>query len=132
MGENIMAGEPILIIDDNFLNLELVSYLLASKGYAIHTASNAKEALDEIKTLQPRLILMDIQLPDMDGFALTKQLKADPNYRDIPIIAITAYAMKGDKEKALAAGCDDYIAKPINTRTLPDIIAKYLHPNPTT
>lgn len=122
-----MAGEPILIIDDNVLNLKLVTYLLTAKGYDIHTAANAEEAMKTLKTFQPRLILMDIQLPGMDGFELTKKLKADPNYKNIPIIAITAYAMKGDKEKVLAAGCDGYIAKPIDTRTFPDIINKYLH-----
>jgi CheY-like chemotaxis protein len=121
-----MAGELILIIDDNLLNLKLVNYLLTAKGYGIQTAINAEEALTILKTFQPQLILMDIQLPGMDGYELTKKLKADPKYKDIPIIALTAYAMKGDKEKVLAAGCDGYIAKPIDTRTFPDLIAEYL------
>jgi CheY-like chemotaxis protein len=120
-----MTKETILIIDDNLLNLKLVTYLLTEKGYDVRSALNAKEALKILKTFQPHLILMDIQLPDIDGFELTKKLKADPNYKDIPIIAITAYAMKGDKERIIAAGCDGYIAKPIDTRTLPDIIAGY-------
>lgn len=126
-----MAGEPILIIDDNLLNLKLVTYLLTAKGYDVHTAFDAEEGLRILKTFKPQLILMDIQLPGMDGLELTKKLKADPKYKDIPIIAITAYAMKGDKEKALAAGCDGYISKPIDTRTLPDFIRDYLHSHST-
>lgn len=121
-----MAGESILIIDDNALNLELVTYLLTAKGYNIKVASRAEEALIILENTKPKLILMDIQLPGMDGFQLTKLLKNNPSYKDIPIIAVTAYAMKGDKEKILAAGCDGYIAKPIDTRTLPDIIRGYL------
>ena len=121
-----MAGELILIIEDNPLNLKMVDYLLTTKGYRVHTASDAKEALHALITLQPDLILMDLQLPGMDGFELTRKLKSEDKYQDIPIIAITAYAMKGDKEKALAAGCNGYIAKPIDTKTLPDIIAEYL------
>lgn len=124
-------GESILIIDDNVINLELVSYLLVAKGYVVKTASHAEEALKILKTFQPHLILMDIQLPDIDGFQLTKKLKADPDYKNIPIIALTAYAMKGDKERILEAGCDGYIAKPINTRTLDDAIREYLSPTPT-
>jgi CheY-like chemotaxis protein len=122
-----MAGELILIIEDNPLNLKMVDYLLTVKGYRIQTASNAKEALDKLTRLQPDLILLDLQLPGMDGFELARQLKCEAKYQDTPIIAITAYAMKGDKEKAIAAGCNGYIAKPIDTRTLPDIIAGYLN-----
>ncbi|MBA3661155.1 MAG: response regulator [Gammaproteobacteria bacterium] len=121
-----MTGETILIVDDSPLNLKLVEYLLTVKGYEIHTATNAEEALQLLNTLDPKLILMDIQLPGMDGLELTSILKAKPKYKTIPIIAITAYAMKGDKEKTLAAGCDGYITKPIDTRTLPDVIAGYL------
>lgn len=124
-----MAGESILIIDDNHLNLELVDYLLTTKGYATSTAVNAEEAFKVLQNLQPRMILMDIQLPGVDGLELTKQLRADPKYNNTIILAITAYAMKADKEKALAAGCDGYITKPIDTRTLPDVIAGYLSSN---
>ncbi len=124
-----MSGESILIVDDNPLNLRLVSFLLIAKGYTVHTAINAEEATNFLETQEndtPDLILMDIQLPGMDGLELTSILKADEKYKHIPIIAITAYAMKGDKEKALAAGCNGYIPKPIDTRTLPDVIASYL------
>lgn len=122
-----MVGEPILIIDDHPLNLKLAKVLLASEGYEIRTAINAEEALTVLETFQPKLILMDIQLPGVDGLTLTKKLKADPRYQNIIIIAISAYAMKGDKERAFAAGCDGYITKPIDTKTFPVIIAGYLH-----
>lgn len=121
-----MAGEPILIIDDNPINLKLEKILLVVEGYEVHTATDAEEALNLLKVFQPRLILMDIQLPGMSGLELTTRLKVDPRYQNIIILALTAYAMKGDKEKALAAGCDGYIAKPIDTKTLPGIIANYL------
>ena len=121
-----MAGEPILIIDDNILNLELISYLLVLQKYEIRTATNSKDAMEILNTFTPRLILMDLQLPDIDGLDLTRKLKADKKYQHIPIIAITARAMKGDKEKALAAGCIEYITKPIDVKTLPKIVDDYL------
>jgi two-component system, cell cycle response regulator DivK len=121
-----MSGETILIVDDNVTNLKLARVLLASEGYAVHTAQDADDALGQLRSLRPHLILMDIQLPGMDGLELTELLKKDPETRAIPIVAMTAYAMKGDHEKALAAGCDGYVAKPIDTRTLPATIATYL------
>jgi CheY-like chemotaxis protein len=121
-----MAGEPILIVDDNPLNLKLVRLLLSSEGYEVRTASDAEEALAVLREFRPRLILMDIQLPGMDGLALTRQLKAEPATRDILVVGLTAYAMKGDRERALAAGCDGYIAKPIDTRGLPARVAEFL------
>lgn len=124
-----MAGELILIVDDNDLNLKMVDYLLTLKGFRVETATDAKGALNILATSQPELILMDIQLPGMDGLELTRKLRSDARYKNIPIVAITAYAMKGDKEKALAAGCDGYIAKPIDTRTLPEVLTGYLQKN---
>jgi two-component system cell cycle response regulator DivK len=121
-----MAGEPILIIDDNPTNLKLVAYLMKARGYDVGTARDAASAIAAIRARRPRLILMDLQLPVVDGLALTRQLKADPATRDIIIIAVTAYAMAGDREKALAAGCDDYVTKPIDTRALPELIARRL------
>ena len=116
----------VLIVDDNPTNLKLVSYLVKSHGHDVATASDAEAALDSIADQRPTLILMDLQLPGIDGLELTRRLKADPATRSIPIIALTAYAMKGDLEKALAAGCDDYVTKPIDTRTLPDVIARHV------
>lgn len=121
-----MAGERILIVDDNAINLKLVAYLMKANGYVVETALDAESAIDAIRANHPDVILMDIQLPGIDGLELTRRLKADPKTRDIVIVAVTAYAMKGDQAKALAAGCDDYITKPIDTRTLPETIARHL------
>lgn len=121
-----MNGEAILIVDDNGMNLQLAQVLLAGAGYAVRTAADAEEALALLVSWRPRLILMDLQLPGMDGLELTRRLKADPATREIIIVAMTAYAMKGDDEKAHAAGCDGYIPKPINTRTLTATLDAYL------
>jgi CheY-like chemotaxis protein len=125
-----VAGEPILIVDDNPLNLKIVRILLTVEGYEVRTAADAAEALAILAGVRPCLILMDLQLPGMDGLELTRRLKADPATRSIPVLALTAYAMKGDAQRALAAGCDGYIAKPIDTRTLPDVVASYLDAMP--
>ncbi len=123
-----MSGEPILIVDDNATNMKLVRILLASEGYDVRTAADAEEALNVLKEFYPRLILMDVQLPGIDGLELTRRLKSDPATRDITILGLTAYAMKGDKERIVAAGCDGYVPKPIDTRTLPELVAGYLQP----
>jgi two-component system, cell cycle response regulator DivK len=121
-----MAGEPILIVDDNPTNLKLARVLLAGEGYVVKTANDGEEMLKVLDGFTPRLILMDIQLPGVDGLELTRRLRADPARRDIAIVALTAYAMKGDEDKALAAGCDGYITKPIDLDTLPRIVAEHL------
>jgi two-component system, cell cycle response regulator DivK len=121
-----MAGNSILIVDDNLANMKLVRVLLSSEGYDVHTALDAQQALTELRSSRPDLILMDIQLPGMDGLELTRRLKSDPATRDIKIVGLTAYAMRGDQERILAAGCDGYIPKPIDTRTLPNSIKGYL------
>src|SRR5688572_8591008 len=121
-----MAGEPVLVVDDNSQNLKLVRVLLRTEGYEVRTAVDAEEALGELEAFMPRLILMDLQLPGMDGLELTRRLKADPARQNIAIIAITAYAMKGDEEKARAAGCDDYVAKPIDIEVLPRMVRQHL------
>ena len=121
-----MAGEPILIVDDNAQNLKLARVILAADGYDVTTAVDAEDAMRQLGSYTPRLILMDLQLPGMDGLELTRRLKADPNFRDVVIVALTAYAMKGDEEKAYAAGCDGYISKPIDTAALPRIVAGLL------
>ena len=108
-----MAGEPILIIDDNPANLKLARVLLTVEGYEVRTAPDAEQAMRILESFRPRVILMDIQLPGMDGLELTRRLKSDPATASIRIIALTAYAMKGDEERARAAGCDGYIAKPV-------------------
>jgi CheY-like chemotaxis protein len=127
-----VAGEPILIVDDNPANLKLARVLLAGEGYAVRTAADASQALAVLETFRPRVILMDLQMPGMDGFELTRRLKADPTRNGIVILALTAYAMRGDEEKARSAGCDGYIPKPIDTRALPGMIAGYLAARPGT
>ena len=121
-----MTGEMILVVDDNLVNLKLARVLLTRAGYEVRAATNADEALAVLETVCPSLILMDIQLPGMDGLELTRLLKADPRYRDIPIVALTAYAMKGDEERMLANGCDGYISKPMDTTRFAATVARYL------
>jgi two-component system cell cycle response regulator DivK len=121
-----VAGEPILIVDDNPTNLKLARVVLAAEGYEVRVAVDAEEALTMLAGFHPRLILMDLQLPGMDGLTLTRRLKEDPATSDVAILALTAYAMKGDEEKARQAGCDGYITKPIDTRTMAAVIAGVL------
>ena len=121
-----MPGECILIVDDNEMNMKLLRWLLEKHGYVVHTASDAQTAREGIRAAHPQLVLMDIQLPDIDGLQLTREIKADPGLRSIPIVAVTSYAMKGDRQRAVAAGCDGYITKPIDTKQFPIEIQKYL------
>ena len=116
----------ILVVDDNPQNSKLVAFILIAKGYKVRTAANAEEAMTAIADEVPRLILMDLQLPGMDGLTLTKKLKADPRTQHVFVVALTAYAMKGDEKQAFEAGCDAYITKPIDTRGLPGKIEEYL------
>jgi CheY-like chemotaxis protein len=121
-----VASEPILIIDDNVQNLKLARVILENEGYDVWTAADAEAALALLRTSRPYVILMDLQLPGMDGLELTRRLKADPSTRCIRIVALTAYAMKGDEEKAFAAGCDGYLSKPIDIDRLPEIVRSHL------
>jgi CheY-like chemotaxis protein len=121
-----MTGAPVLIVDDNVTNLKLARVILCGEGYEIRTANDAEEALGVLETFSPRLILMDIQLPGIDGLELTRRLKSDPRRSHIVIFALSAYAMKGDEEKAIAAGCDGYITKPIEPDTLLDQVRRAL------
>jgi len=121
-----MGGDPVLIIDDNPVNLKLVRSVLAAEGYDIRTAGDGVEALTMLSEFRPRLILMDLQLPGDSGFELTRRLKSDPATRAIIIVAVTAYAIPGDEEKAQRAGCSGLITKPLDTRTLPAAIKLHL------
>ncbi len=116
----------VLIVDDNPINLKLATDVLEAAGLEVNWAANAEEALRSIKALTPRLILMDIGLPGTDGLTFTRILRKDPRYRGIRIVALTAFAMKGDDKKAMEAGCDGYICKPINTRTFAEQVRVYL------
>ena len=121
-----MNGATILVVDDNSTNRKLVSDVLGFDGYRILEAGDAEVAQEIVRKTPPDLILMDIALPGMDGLTLTRLLKASDATRHIIIVAVTAFAMKGDDAKAREAGCDGYITKPIDTRTLPDAVAGYL------
>jgi CheY-like chemotaxis protein len=106
----------VLVVDDNPTNLKLACALLETEGYLVERAANAEEAVAILRRTRPGLILMDIHLPDMDGLTLTRKLKANEATKQVPIVALTATAMKGDEQKAYEAGCDGYISKPIDTR----------------
>jgi two-component system, cell cycle response regulator DivK len=110
----IMAGEKILLVEDNPVNRRLAVFLLRAHGYEVREATTGLEALEMLEKERPDLIVMDIQLPGMDGLEVTRKIKAQPATADIPVIAVTSYAMKGDREKALAAGCVGYVTKPID------------------
>jgi len=121
-----MSGETILVVEDNPLNLELVTDVLEVHGYRVLQAASASEAFEHVRAGVPDLILMDIQLPGLDGLTLTSILKDDPATRGVPVVALTAHAMRGDEEKARQAGCDGYIPKPIDTRQLPLTVRSHL------
>lgn len=121
-----MAGERILLVEDNPQNRRLTQFLLHSHGYRVYEATTGEEALELARIHRPEIILMDLQLPGVDGYAVTRRLKRDAATAGIPIVALTAYAMQGDREKALAAGCDGYITKPIDTKGFPAAVQRYL------
>ena len=121
-----MAGETVLVVDDNEANLKLVQVVLAAEGYDVRAVADGESVLPDVEAVRPGVILMDVQLPGIDGLELTRRLKADPETADIPVIALTAYAMVGDEQKAIDAGCDGYVAKPIDTRALPEVVAGML------
>lgn len=117
----------ILVVDDNPINLKLACDVLEMNGYEVERAINAEEAFAIINKVPLDLILMDIELPGTDGLTLTRMLKADKATKHIPIVALTAFAMKGDDQKALQAGCEGYITKPIDTRKFPKQVEEFLH-----
>jgi CheY-like chemotaxis protein len=117
----------ILVVDDNAANLALLDHLLRTQGYDVRLASDAQEALSLLEQEVPRLILMDLQLPGVDGFELTRRLKAGDRTQGIPIVAVRSYAMPGGAQRALAAGCDGYVSKPIDVRSFTGQIAGYLN-----
>lgn len=118
--------EKILIVEDNSLNMRLIEMTLRSKGYRLLTATDGEEALDMATRNKPDLIIMDIYLPKVSGLEVIKRLRQMPAFNHVPIIAVTAHAMKGDKEKIIEAGCDAYLPKPINTRQLPEVVTEML------
>ncbi|MBU0729781.1 MAG: response regulator [Proteobacteria bacterium] len=126
MNQTEPEPKKIMIVDDNKDSRELALKVLQARGYIISEAVDGEDALAKIPLIKPDLILMDISLPKIDGYEVTRRLKNNPEFRNTPIIALTAHAMKGDREKALDAGCDGYIPKPINVRELPEQIRLFL------
>ena len=121
-----IIGKTILLVEDNDLNRELAADLLTMAGLRVLVAADAETALDLAAHEPVDLILMDVSLPRMDGLEATRVLKSKPSTARLPVIALTAHAMKGDRERILAAGCDGYLTKPIDTRTFVESVASYL------
>jgi len=125
-----VKGPLILVVDDNAAGQLLVTTVLELEGFRTATAGSSAEVLEALQRRTPDLVLMDVQLPGQDGLSLTRQLKADPATAALRIVALTAYAMSGDRERALAAGCIGYITKPIDTRKLGDQVRGFLASKP--
>lgn len=121
-----MSTPKVLVVEDSVVNMELVTDLLEISGYEVLQAGAAQEGIDLAVRFHPDLILMDVQLPGMDGLSAIRILKADSRTAHIPAVALTAHAMVGDKERALDAGCDGYITKPIDTRSFPKQVASFI------
>ena len=121
-----MEIKTILVVEDNELNMKLVKGLIKIGKYRMLEAVDAESGIQLIREQRPDLVLMDIQLPGMDGLSAARVIKEDPTLKNIPIVALTSYAMQGDEEKALAAGCTGYIAKPIDTRNFLQTVSQYL------
>ena len=120
----------ILVVEDNDMNMQLVEYLLEEGGYGIVKATSGEEALAltrDAANPAPDLILMDIHLPGMDGLSVVRAIKGDPRMHGVPVLALTAHAMRGDKDRFLDAGCDGYISKPIDVKTFLASLEQYLH-----
>ena len=121
-----MANKTVLVIEDNEMNMKLARSLLQIGKYNVLEAFDAENGIQLAREHHPDLILMDIQLPGMDGLTATREIKNDPAVKDITIIALTSYAMEGDEKKAMDAGCAGYIAKPIDTRSFLETLGKFL------
>ena len=121
-----MNEKTILLVEDNEVNRRLAGFLLRSHGYQVREATTAAAAFEMVDKERPDLIVMDIQLPGMDGLEITRKLKGQPATADIPVIAVTSYAMKGDREKALAAGCAGYVTKPIDKNIFIQEVATHM------
>jgi two-component system, cell cycle response regulator DivK len=122
------VAKTILIVEDNPLNMKMLADLLGAHGYAVLRAEDGGPGFDLAKAHRPDLILMDIQLRDCSGLDVTRRLRADADTRDIPVVAVTAFAMRGDAEKMFAAGCNGYVPKPISTRRFLDTVKEFIGP----
>jgi CheY-like chemotaxis protein len=113
-----MAAARILIVEDNEMNWDMLSRWLRRRGYEVHVATDGEQGVERAKELQPDLILMDVSLPILDGYGATRLLRTDAATRDTIVIALTAHALSGSREEALAAGCDDFVSKPVELHSL--------------
>ena len=121
-----MNKPRVLVVEDNIDNFELVRFLLERAGYQVFSAANGVEGVDAAKREQPDLILMDLSMPEMDGWNATSHLKADEQTRHIPVLALTAHTLPGDRKRAIDAGCDGYISKPLNVSSFDKLVATLL------
>ena len=121
-----MSKPRVLIVEDNVDNFELVRFLLERAGYQVFSAANGVEGVDAAKREQPDLVLMDLSMPEMDGWRATAQMKAEETTRHIPVLALTAHTLPGDRKRAIDAGCDGYISKPINVASFDKLVATLL------
>jgi len=125
-GSTVSSTPRVLVVDDGLLNIEIATHLLTKAGMQVATALDGSGVLAQVAAFAPDIVLMDIQLPGLDGLALTRQLRSQEATRSLVIVAFTAYAMKGDREKFLAGGCDAYISKPIDVDTFADEVRSLL------
>ena len=121
-----MTVYEVLVVDDNAANLKLITYVLSAKGYRVVPAADAREAFAALKTFRPALILLDLQLPGIDGFEVSRLLRADPATATIPIVAVTAFAMKGDEERIREGGCEAYLSKPISVGKFIETVRRFI------
>lgn len=121
-----MPSKRILLVEDDFMNMRLAQHILEGEGYTVLKAANAHEALTQVEAILPDLILTDVQLPDMDGLTVVRMLRENTLTKNIIILALTAYAMKGDKERMLRMGCDGYISKPIDVQDFINTVGRFL------
>ena len=125
-----METKTILVIEDNEFNMKLLRTLLQLESYEVVEAKNAEKGLFQAKDLIPDLILMDMQLPGIDGYQATRMIKNDPDLRHVPVVAVTAYALEADEQKAFQAGCNAYLSKPFDTQQFMEVVQKYLEAEP--
>lgn len=121
-------NKKILVVEDDFINMRLAQHILAAEGYTVLKATTANEALEQLESALPDLVLMDIRLPDMDGMTVVKLLRDNAKTREMTILALTACAMKGDRERILQMGCDGYISKPIEVQVFINTVRQFLNP----
>jgi CheY-like chemotaxis protein len=121
--------KKVLIAEDNAVNRELLRELLELRGYAVMEACNGMEALDQIAKTQPDILLLDLSMPVLDGFGTIEKIRNDPNFKSLPVLAVTAYAMHGDREKILTSGFNGYLSKPINPMALQQELERLLSNN---